>query len=222
MVSSSLATTSTAVDMDSHSAPPWNALPELPEEEFMRQVVHSSVPNFEEYLDGLIARAANLGISLSRPSTAVATPDKRNTIRTESSATLNNNPTRSASTGSDELANTPITSPSFRDFHLEFPGKMLNRKLSKTPTFAQYEDYLAQIDPHFKRSKPNSLPSLEARRTPSIFSSRTTKSLFGIRHGLSKICPKRKSMHPAGLLLRFAPPPPGRPPGSSALAIIEN
>ena len=172
----------------------------------MRQVVHSSTPNFEEYLDSLITRAANLGISLSRPSTAVSTPDKRNTIRTESSATLNNDPMRTASTGgSVELANTPVTSPSFRDFHLDFPGKMLTRKSSRTPNFTQYDDYLAQIDPQFKRSKPNSLPSLETQRTPSLFSGRSGKSLLSIRNGLSKLRPKRKSMHPSGLPYRLVP-----------------
>ena len=173
---------------------PWGSLPELSEGDFMRQVVRSPISNFEEYLDNLVTRAANLGISLSRPFTAVSTPDQRNTIRSESSATLdtNQNPMRSASAGSNGLANTPLTSPSFKDFHLDFPGKLLTRKLTKAPTFSQYEDYLANLDPHYKKCSLNSLP-LGPHRTASLFSSGTRKSLFSVRNGLSKIRPRRKS-----------------------------
>lgn len=168
----------------------------------MRQVVHSTILSFEEYLDNLVACAANLGIPLSRPSTAVATPDKRNTIRTESSATLDTNPTRSASAGSSELVNTPLTSPSFKDFHLDFPAKILTRKLSKAPTFSQYEDYLANLDPHYKQSALKTI-HIGPHSTPSLLSSETRKSLFSLRHGLSKIRPRRKSRQPPNLPFMF-------------------
>lgn len=189
---------------DTAQSPAGNLLPELNEAEYMSKVLQLSTHNFESYLESLINRAANLGISLSRPSTDVSTTDKRNTSGTDSSATLATTHMRTAMMGSDDSASTAPTSPtsalspsppSSKEGTLELT-RFLSRKRSKAPTFTQYENYLAEVDPDFKRSKLGSMSSLETHYTPSILSASTRRSLFSIKNGLSKIRRKRRSIPP--------------------------
>ncbi len=202
--------------------PPAESLvPELHEREYMSEVLQLYDKNFEAYFESLITRAAALGISLSRPSTAAAAaaaaasasaPDKRNTSSTESSATLDPNHTRFFLTGSGELASTAPTSPtsltsplppSSKEFNFGLTGKVLTRKRSKGLTFSRYENYLAQLDPHFRRSKFNSLSSFETPYAPSIFNASTRRGLFSLKNGLSKIRHRRRSIPSAQVSLMF-------------------
>lgn len=201
---------------DTAQGPAGNLLPELHEQEYMSHVLQLSTDNFESYLESLINRATNLGISLSRPSPVVATPDKSDTLGTDSSATLDTTHIRTAMMGSEDSASTAPTSPtspslpsspalpSSKDATFELTGRFLSRKRPKAPTFIQYENYLIEIDPDFKRSKFTSVSSLEMDYTASIFSASTRRSLFSIRNGLSKIRRKRRSMPPHQELLMYA------------------
>ncbi|RYP64840.1 hypothetical protein DL769_006515 [Monosporascus sp. CRB-8-3] len=187
---------------DMAQSPGGNGLPELNEEEYMSEVLQLSIDNFETHFQGLMARAGSLGISLSRPSTAVSTTDEHDAPGVESSATPDSNHAQIVSPGSEESANTALTSLSSKGAS-ESAVRFLTRKRSKALTFAEYENYLAQIDPHFKPSKYDSVPPSETHYTPSLLSTSTRRSLFTIKRGLSRIRSKRKSMPPSKVSSMF-------------------
>ncbi|RYO90124.1 hypothetical protein DL762_002849 [Monosporascus cannonballus] len=178
---------------DMAQSPGGNGLPELNEKEYMSEVLELSIDNFEAYFESLMARTVSLGISLSRPSTAVSTADKHDNPGAESSAKPDSNHAQIASPGSEESASaalTPLSSKGASESAVMF----LTKKRSKALTFAEYENYLAQVDPHFKPSKYDSVPPSETHYTPSLLSASTRRSLFTIKMGLSRMRTKRKPM----------------------------
>ncbi|RYP04820.1 hypothetical protein DL765_010049 [Monosporascus sp. GIB2] len=177
---------------DMAQSPGGNGLPELNEKEYMSEVLELSIDNFEAYFESLMARAVSLGISLSRPSTGVSTTDKHDTPGAESSATPDFNHSQIVSPSSEEPANTALTPLSSKGAS-ESAVRFLTKKRSKALTFAEYENYLAQADPHFKPSKYNSVPPSETHYTPSLLSASTRRSLFTIKRGLSRIRSKRNA-----------------------------
>ncbi|RYP65470.1 hypothetical protein DL771_008297 [Monosporascus sp. 5C6A] len=183
-------------------SPAGNGLPELNEEEYMSEVLQLSIRNFETYFQGLMARAGSLGISLSRPSTAGSTTEKHDTPGAESSATPDSNHAQIVSPGSEESAGAAPTSLPSKGAS-ESAVRFLTKKRSKALTFAEYENYLAQIDPHFKPSKYDSVPPSETHYTPSLLSASTRRSLFTIKRGLSRMRSKRKSMPPSKVSSMF-------------------
>ncbi|RYP42288.1 hypothetical protein DL768_010376 [Monosporascus sp. mg162] len=187
---------------DMAQSPGGNGLPELDEKEYMNEVLQLSTGNFETYFLDLIARAGSLGISLSRPSTAVSTTDSHDTPSAESSATPNSDHAQIFSSGSEESASTAPTSLSSKSAS-ESALRFLTKIRSKAPTFVEYENYLAQIDPHFKPSKHDSVPPSETHYTPSLLSASTRRSLFTIKRGLSRMRSKRNSMPPSKVSSMF-------------------
>ncbi|RYP85957.1 hypothetical protein DL770_004970 [Monosporascus sp. CRB-9-2] len=187
-------------DMAQSSA--GNGLPELNEKEYMSEVLQLSIDNFETHFLNLMARAGRLGISLSRPSTAVSTTDEHDTPSAESSATPHSNHAQIVSPSSEESASTAPTSLSSKGAS-ESALRFLTKKRSKALTFAEYENYLAQIDPHFKPSKHDSVPPSKTHYTPSLLSASTRRSLFTIKRGLSRMRGNRKSMPPSKVSSMF-------------------
>ncbi|KAK8122506.1 hypothetical protein PG984_011176 [Apiospora sp. TS-2023a] len=181
------------------------APPELSDADFLSQVLQTRADNTERWLDDLINKAASLGISISRPSTALSAAAEPSNFRTaESSVTLETSHTRTASTGSNGSSSTAMTSDD--DNHQQLsPQKpninnnnngILTRRRSRTLTFAQYDKYLAQINPNINQPKFLLIPPPPPERTsaPSLFSVSTRKSYNGLRNGFLKIRRKRKSI----------------------------
>ncbi|CAJ2503841.1 Uu.00g112350.m01.CDS01 [Anthostomella pinea] len=176
-------------------------LPELREIDYFNEVFQLSANGTEAYLNTLIAKAANLGISVSRPSTAVSAADKRNMSGGDSNITLDTNHARTVSTGSDDSTSTALTSPSSNDGH-DFTGKILTRRRSRGLTFTQYENYLAQVDPNLNQPKFLSHPAAGSESAASVFSVSTRKSYMSLKKGLSKMSPKRRTLPcPEALLI---------------------
>ncbi|KAI8632977.1 IBR domain-containing protein [Xylariaceae sp. FL1651] len=169
-----------------------DTLPEAREAEYQSEVLQLSAESPEAYLNNLIMKAANLNISLSRPSTATSMTDKHNPSSAESSATLDTSHARTVSTGSQESASTTLTSYSSNDGH-DFTGKILIRRRSRGISFTQYESYLTQINPNLGQPKFLALPSPDVEPTPSLFSASSRKRYVSIRKSISKIRGKRKT-----------------------------
>ncbi|KAI1374907.1 hypothetical protein F4677DRAFT_147015 [Hypoxylon crocopeplum] len=167
--------------------------PELKDADYLSQVLQLSPERTEAYLNELIMKATDLGIAISRPPSSASTDDKRNTSGAESSITLDTNHARTASTGSEGSASTTLTSYSSNNGYLEPTGRIITRKRSRALTFAQYENYLAQVDPNINQPKFLSPSPTETESAPSIFSVSTSRSYLSIKRGLSKIRHRRKN-----------------------------
>ncbi|KAI0444490.1 hypothetical protein F4803DRAFT_560853 [Xylaria telfairii] len=172
-----------------------NALPELREADYQKEVFESSADNYEAYLDGLIMKAAKLGISFLRPPSIHSMPDEHDTSGANSNATLNVTHMRTISTGSRASANTSLTSHSSNDGH-GHASKVLTRKRSQGLTFAQYESYLSHMKPNVGPSKFLAPPITEP--TPSVFSMSTRKGCKILREGISKLRERRKTVAVTG------------------------
>ncbi|KAK8103763.1 IBR domain-containing protein [Apiospora kogelbergensis] len=184
------------------------APPELSDAEFLSQVLQTRADNTERWLNDLINEAASLGISISRPSTALSAPAEPSNFRTaESSVTLETSHTRTASSGSNGSSSTAMTSDDDNQHHCP-PQKpnhdnnnntttsFLARRRSRNLTFSQYDKYLAQINPNMTQPKFLPIPPIPRERAsaPSLFSVSTKKSYNGLRNGILKIRRKRKSI----------------------------
>ncbi|KAI1100980.1 hypothetical protein F4804DRAFT_25755 [Jackrogersella minutella] len=167
--------------------------PELREADYLNQVFELSPEKTEEYINELIMKATNLGIVISRPSSTTSTNDKRNPSGAESSVTIDTNHARSASTGSHDSASTNVTSHSSNNGRPEPTGRMITRKRSKALTFAQYENYLAQVDPNLNQPKFISSSPTETETAPSILSVSTRKSYISLKRGITKFRHRRKN-----------------------------
>jgi hypothetical protein len=172
-------------------------LPELTESDFLNEVLLVPTSNTETFLEGLIAKATSLGIPTSRSSSVLSITGKASTFSTsgaESHVTIDTSHARTASTGSKGSASTRLTSTSSEDGIQEITNNVLMRKRSRILTFAQYEKYLAQVNPNLNQPKFLALPTTErASSTPSLFSVSTRKSYIGLRNGLSKMRRRNKS-----------------------------
>ncbi|KAI8957287.1 hypothetical protein F5Y11DRAFT_360955 [Daldinia sp. FL1419] len=173
-----------------------DTLPELREADYLDQVLRLSPENTEAYLNKLIMKATNLGITFTRPSSAASMNNKRNPSGAKSSITIHIDHARTVSTGSQGSASTALTSHSSINGGLEPTGRIIARKRSRALTFAQYENYLAQVEPNLTQPKFVSPSSTESKSTPSIFSVSTNKSYLSFRKGLSKFRRRRKTQSP--------------------------
>ncbi|KAI2617065.1 hypothetical protein GGR54DRAFT_210286 [Hypoxylon sp. NC1633] len=167
--------------------------PELKDADYSNQVLLLSPETTEAYLDGLITKATNLGIAISRPSSAASIDDKRNPSGAQSSITVDTNHARTTSTGSEGSASTNITSHSSNNGSPNPSTRVLTRKRSRALTFALYENHLVQVDPILKQPKFLSSSPTETESTPSIFSVSTSRSYLSIKRGLSKLRHRRKT-----------------------------
>ncbi|KAI0169742.1 hypothetical protein GGR52DRAFT_480457 [Hypoxylon sp. FL1284] len=163
------------------------APPELEDADYLSQVLQRSPDEAEAYLEQLITKATNLGIAISRPSTAASMDNKQNPSGAESSVTIDTNHVRTASTNSHGSASTNMTSHSSSNEHTEPLGRIITRKRSRALTFAQYENYLAQADPTLNQPKFMSSSTIEAESAPSLFSVSTNRSYISFKRGLSKL-----------------------------------
>ncbi|KXJ94062.1 hypothetical protein Micbo1qcDRAFT_159030 [Microdochium bolleyi] len=178
---------------DMGRAPVTEPPPELPEHEFLTEVLQLPSEDFEAYLEGLMKRAAQLGISVSRPNSSKSFHDKRNTSGADSSVTIDTNHVRTVSTSSQESADTAITSHSSKDGVQDASESVLSRTRPHNLTFAQYEAYLQQPDKAADQPKFLSSPPTHDRVPASVFSMSTRKSYKSIKLGLSKMRRKRKT-----------------------------
>jgi hypothetical protein len=145
-----------------------------------------SADGYDVYLQNLIIKAANLGISFARSAAANSLSDNHNTSGAESNATLDTSHARSVSTGSQGSASTTLTSHSSNNGH-NITGKILVRRRPRGLSFAQYERYLSHINPNLGQPKFLASPPSEAEAAPSLFGMGTKKSYRSIRKSLSKI-----------------------------------
>ncbi|KAI1764879.1 hypothetical protein GGR53DRAFT_519966 [Hypoxylon sp. FL1150] len=161
--------------------------PELRNADYLSQVLQLSPEKTEAYFDELIRKAANLGIAISRPSSAGSMDDKRNLSGAESSITVDTNHARTASTGSQGSVSTDLTSHSSNNEYPEHLGRIITRKRSRALTFTQYEIYLTQVHPTLNQPKFMSPPTTETESAPSLFSVSTSRSYISLKRGLSKL-----------------------------------
>ncbi|KAI2470132.1 hypothetical protein F4781DRAFT_196143 [Annulohypoxylon bovei var. microspora] len=173
---------------------PDGSPPELREADYLTQVLQLSPEKTEAYLNELIMKAANLGIAISRPSSATSIDNKRNPSGAESSITVDTNHARSTSTGSQGSANTNLTSHSSNNGYSEPMGRIITRKRSRALTFAHYENYLAQVDTSLKQPKFLSSSSAETESASSIFSVSTNISYISLKRGLSRLRRRRQNL----------------------------
>ncbi|KAI1291277.1 hypothetical protein F5Y03DRAFT_388546 [Xylaria venustula] len=169
-------------------------LPELRAADYHDEVFQRSADNPDAYLDGLIAKAAELGVSLSRPPSASSMPDNPDTSGAESNETPDTSHARTGSTGSAASASTAMTSHSL-DNGYSHPGKILTRRRSRVLTFARYENYLSNMTPTLGQSKFSA--SQQGEPTPSIFSIGTKRKYIAIRESLIKLRTRRKVAIPS-------------------------
>ncbi|KAI1392265.1 uncharacterized protein F4822DRAFT_425476 [Hypoxylon trugodes] len=171
---------------------PDDTPPELRDIDYTTQVLLFSPENTESYFRDLIAKATKLGIVVSRPSSVVSIDDKRNTSGAESSITMDTSHARTTSTGSGGSASTKLTIHSLNNRPPEPLARIGARKRPRALTFAQYENYLAQVEPDLNQPRFMSPSSAETEAAPSIFSISTNRSYLSIRRGLSKLRHRRK------------------------------
>ncbi|KAI3320769.1 IBR domain-containing protein [Xylariaceae sp. AK1471] len=169
-----------------------HTLPEARDADYHNEVLLMSADSHDSYLDNLIMKAANLGISFAQSSTANSLSNNHNNSGAESNATLDTSHARSVSTGSQGSASTTLTSHSSNDGH-NFTGKILTRRRSRGLSFRQYERYLSQINPNLGQPKFLASPPPEVEAAPSLFSMTTRKSYKSIRKNLSKIRGRSKT-----------------------------
>lgn len=171
------------------------APPELAEADFWSQVFGLSSDEAMKNIDNLSAKAANLGITVPRPSTARSTTERYTSVM-DSYTTSETGHARTASGESKCSASTTLTSMSANDSQSDPAPIALNRKRSRNLVFAQYDKLLAQANPRLDQPKHASLPLSTMERhnsTPSLLSVSTRKSYLSIRNGILKIRRKRKT-----------------------------
>lgn len=140
----------------------------------------------EALFDEQLAKTAEaLGISISRPSTAI---DGRHATHDSMCESANTVPShhRTTSSGSHGSASTGMTSRSSND-QLKDSAETLQhtKRMSgrRSLSFSEYEKYLAQHEVH-ESIKPFLLPPIPAEPAPSLFSVSTSKSYRSIRSGI--------------------------------------
>lgn len=175
-----------------HLHPPSRAattLPELQDADYGNEVLRSSIDNQETYLDELIAKAANLGISFSRPPSPISMPDNHDSSGAESNRTFDTTHARTVSTASRQSVRTALTSHSSNSSH--YPtGNILTRRRSRALTFAQYEKSFSDFQPNSGQSKL--VPTPLVTSVPRRFSVKTRKSYKMIRDSMSRLRDRRR------------------------------
>ncbi|KAI1163571.1 hypothetical protein F5B18DRAFT_311541 [Nemania serpens] len=171
-----------------------SSLPELREADYLNEVLELSADSQEAYLDRLIMKAANLGISFSRSPSTSSIPDNHNSSGAEPDATPDATRARTVSAGSRASGSTTITSRSSNHNGHSHSGNILTRRRSRGLTFVQYESYLS----HFKPSpgQLKFLPSPPAESDPSLFSVSKRKSYKILCESVSKLRGRKKSATP--------------------------
>lgn len=164
-----------------------DSLPELRDADYEHEVLQLSADNHDAHLDSLFAKAAELGISISRPPSVGSTPDNQDSSGVESNTTINH--ARTISTGSGASAITAITSHSSHNGH-SHASKLLARRRSWGLTFAQYESYLSHIKPTSGQSRFSAATPVEP--ASSILGMATKKRYNVIKEGISKWKSRRK------------------------------
>ncbi|KAI0476137.1 hypothetical protein GGR56DRAFT_641359 [Xylariaceae sp. FL0804] len=181
--------------------PPDGSLPELRDVDYLAEVLQLSVEKTEAYFNTLVMKAADLGISTSRPPTAVSAADKRDTPGADSHATSDASHIRTASTGSEDSTATALTVHSSRDCH-DVAAKVLAGRRSRKLSFTQYEHYLSQVDPNLNQPKFISLATADSESNASLFSVGTRRSYISIKRGLTKMRRRRKTLpYPEALMI---------------------
>ncbi|KAI1122818.1 hypothetical protein F5Y10DRAFT_281395 [Nemania abortiva] len=173
-----------------------DTMPELRDADYQNEVFQLPAGNHEAYLNGLVMKAASLGISLSRSPSINSMPHNHNASGAQSNATFDTTCARTASTGSRESASTTLTSQSSNHGH-KHTAKILSRKRSRGSrgsrglTFVQYESYLVHVKPNLGQPKFLATPPTES--VQSIFSVSTRKSYKIIRERVSKLRSRKKT-----------------------------
>ncbi|KAI1195190.1 hypothetical protein F5X97DRAFT_250541 [Nemania serpens] len=171
-----------------------SSLPELRDVDYLNEVLRLPTADQEAYLDQLVIKAANLGISFSRSPSTSPLPDNHNSSGAESDATPDAPRARTVSTGSRASGSTTTASHSPNNNGHSHSGNILTRRRSRGLTFVQYESYLS----HFKPSpgQPKFLPSPPAESTPSLFSVSKRKSYQILCETVSKLRDRTKTATP--------------------------
>lgn len=180
-----------------------NAPGELDDLSYLVEVLRSVETEQHIELD-LTHRAAALGISLPPPPSP---SEDTNCPDPESDAALSSTHARNTSSGSDNTADTAMTSnpPSRPDTgagQRENPPPLpSSRARSRSLNFSTYDKYLAQLEPNLCQPKILKRPPTPTDNAPSIFSVSTRKSYISIKNGLkAKVRWKRQSTTPSTTL----------------------
>lgn len=180
-----------------------NAPGELDDLSYLVEVLRS-VETEQHIEQDLTHRAAALGISMPPPPSP---SEETNCPDPESDATLSSTHARNTSSGSDNTADTAMTSnpPSRPDTgagQRENPPPLpSSRARSRSLNFSTYDKYLAQLEPNLCQPKILKRPPTPTDNAPSIFSVSTRKSYISIKNGLkAKVRWKRQSTTPSTTL----------------------
>ncbi|KAK5633927.1 hypothetical protein RRF57_009641 [Xylaria bambusicola] len=167
-----------------------DTLPELRDADYAHEVLQLSADSYEAYVLFLFAKAAELGISPSRPPSTGSAPGNQDNSGAESNTTLDTTThARTISTGSGASASTAMTSRPSSKGH-SHAGKILARRRSWGLTFAQYESYLSHIKPTLGQSRFSASTPVEP--SASMFGMGTKKKCNVIKEGISRLRSRRK------------------------------
>lgn len=192
-----LTTTSVSTGVKTGADPEHDATPpELSDIDYFLTVLQLPDGRTESQIeDDLVSKANALGISTA------AVADKRITSSVESASTVYNARTFSMLSGGS--TSTALTTHSSL-FGPPTP-ELSSARQSKDLSFAQYDRYLAIIDPHHNHPKFLKAPPPPDPTTQSIFSGKTNKrSLFNVKTGF-KLRWKKKTPQPLEVLMCVLP-----------------
>lgn len=147
----------------------------------------------EEIEEELMQKATALGISIPP-----AIPNATSNNGADSDTTAFSSHARNTSTGSNDTADTVLSSqpssPTLDRFanNPNFPPSP--RARSRSLNFSQYDKYLAQVEPNLNQPKFLKQFSLPADDVPSLFSIGTRRSVISIKNGIkAKVRWKKRS-----------------------------
>lgn len=186
---------------------PDRALIELNDAGYLADVLQPGDKTSEEEIEEeLMQRAAALGISIPP---AIPTDSSNNGA--DSDTTAFSSHARNTSTGSNETADTALSSqPSSPTLdrssnNPNFPPSP--RARSRSLNFSQYDKYLAQVEPNLNQPKFLKQLSPPVDDVPSLFSIGTRKSVISIKNGIkAKVrWKKRSSLTSATMYVTWSP-----------------
>lgn len=141
------------------------------------------------------AKATKLGLSKYPPG------DKRNTSSAQSAvSTVPTYHARTFSTGSDDSFSTAPTTNSalFGPPSPQLgPSDSVGKRRPKSLSFSQYDRYLTKVSPNLDQPKIQRSAAPPDTTAKSLFSVKTTRSLFSIKSGFKKRIKWRKTVHPS-------------------------
>ncbi|KAI0201783.1 hypothetical protein F4808DRAFT_450118 [Astrocystis sublimbata] len=162
-------------------------VPELRDADYVEEVFSLSLELNEVYLNKLLLKGVELGISFPRPY-SISMIDHE-TLGTESSATPDGTYARTSTTDSQASASTSPSSHSSVAGH-GHSSEDLTTEQSHNLTFAQYDSYLSKLNSKVGQSRLSTVPKVEP--TTGRFGATTSKSYKILRESIAKLRDRKK------------------------------